>query len=380
MKTIISTILAILVIFLISTSLFADNNSNTQYNNDDLEEIGKVLTVISEKEDSSLNMFGQEHKVQTVKVKVLSGDLKGKELVIENILSGNPAYDIPVKAGDKVVLNIEKLDNGDYDVNISNLYRMPALLVLLCVFILFLFIFGGIKGFKALISLGITYFLIFYFLLPMILDNVPPLLITVLICFVSTCVTIFLISGVNLKSLSAVIGTVGGVIAAAIIAILTIKAAPLTGLPNHEAIGLWTQFPSLNYKGILASAMIVGALGAAMDVAISIASSVSEVKQANPEITTKGLIKSGMNVGKDIMGTMTNTLLLAYTGSAMFLLLLVNNNVSTIKLLNLDSIVSEITAALAGSIGLVMCIPITALVSGYLLNSGKKSSINSEVK
>ncbi len=85
----------------------------------------------------------------------------------------------------------------------------------------------------------------------------------------------------------------------------------------------------------------------------------------------KDLIKSGMNVGKDIMGTMTNTLLLAYTGSGIFLLLIVYNNVSLIKLLNLDSIVTEITAALAGSIGLVLCIPITALVGGYLMSLSK---------
>lgn len=124
----------------------------------------------------------------------------------------------------------------------------------------------------------------------------------------------------------------------------------------------------LDFRGILASGMIIGALGASMDVAISIASSIFEVKLANPTASKADLLKSGMNVGKDIMGTMTNTLLLAYTGSAIFLLLLVSGEISLLKLLNLDSIVTEITAALAGSIGLVLCIPFTAVISSYLLS------------
>jgi len=371
MRLLFALIFGLCLIFSMNISVLANNDNDIDYGNSYVEEIGVVLKIIDESSDTELEIFGQGHKVQTVKVKVLSGQYADKEFITENILSGNPAYDIPVKEHDKVVLNIEEVEKGKLEVNIANMYRTPVLTILLSIFILLLLVFGGIKGLKALISLVFTYFLIFYFLVPMMLKGAPPLMLTVIICFAATCATIFLISGINLKSVSAIIGTVGGVIAAAIMALLTIHFAPLTGLPNHEAIGLWTEFNNLDYKGILASAMIIGALGASMDVAISIASSISEVKQANPDFKARELIKSGMNVGKDIMGTMTNTLLLAYTGSAMFLLLLVNNNVSLIKLLNLDSIVSEITAALAGSIGLVLCIPITAVLAGYLIGRDK---------
>lgn len=376
MKFLFTLFLTLTIIFTVNTYVFAQNQNDNISEQNYIEEVGKVLDVIKEDSGSDLNVFGEGHKIQTLKVKVLSGDLAGKEFITENILSGNPAYDIPVKAGDKVILNIEDNTEGVQEANVANLYRMPALTALLCIFILLVLVFGGIKGLKSIISLCFTYFLIFYFMIPMILKGASPLLITVIICFVATCGTIFLISGINLKSMSAVIGTIGGVIAAAIMALLTIKLAPLTGLPNHEAIGLWTEFQTLDFKGILASGMIIGALGASMDVAISIASSIAEVKQANPDTNPKKLIKSGMNVGKDIMGTMTNTLLLAYTGSALFLLLMVYQNVSFIKLLNLDSIVSEITAALAGSIGLVLCIPITAVISGYLQNKTLKEHQN----
>jgi len=338
------------------------------------EELGKVIKVLDESIDTSLEAFGTEQKVQKIKVKVLTGKLKDQEHLTENRLSGNPAFDINLKEGDRVLLHIESLPEDKKEINISNYYRFPVLAILFSIFTLLILVIGGNKGLRSLIGLAFTYFLIFYFLIPSILNGYSPLLITIIICSIATCFTIFIISGLNLKSLSAIIGTVSGVSAAGIIALLTIKYAPLSGTPGEEAIALWASDSSLNFKGILASAMIIGALGASMDVGISIASSIFEVKKADPEATTSYLIKSGMNVGKDIMGTMTNTLLLAYTGSALFLLLLAYNNVSFTKLINLDSIVSEITAALAGSIGLILCIPITAFVASNLFNIKKPKS------
>lgn len=362
-------LLIITFVYLCVFNLPLKTQNNQQYNNyEPIDEIGEVVKIISVSSNEALEVFDQESKIQTIKIKVLTGELKGQEFITENVLSNNPAYDISVTEGDRVILNIEKLEEGKYEVNIADKYRFNALIILFSLFVILILIFGGIKGLKALISLGITYILIFYLLVPSILKGMSPLILTIIICLLATCATIFIISGLNRKSLSAVLGTGGGVIAAGIIAYLTIKLAPLSGLPNHEAIGLWTANKELNFKGILASGMIIGALGASMDVAISIASSIFEVKQANPTSNTADLFRSGMNVGKDIMGTMTNTLLLAYTGSAIFLLLLVSGEVSILKLLNLDSIISEITAALAGSIGLVLCIPATALIASYLLN------------
>lgn len=366
MKPLSIIIIAIILMFSINLCVLADENVIPETK----EEIGKVLEIINEDTNQSLELFNQDSKVQTVKIKIMSGEEEGKTITTENMLSGNPAYDMLLKKGDKVILNIEEIE-GTTEYNVANLYRFPMLMILLSIFVILVLAFGGITGLKSLLSLGFTYFLIFYFLIPNILNGMPPLLITILICFFATCGTILIISGINFKSLTAIIGTLGGVIAAGLMAIIAIKTAPLTGIPNHEAIGLWTGFPDLNFKGILASAMIIGALGASMDVAISIASSIYEVKKANESSTMKDLIKSGMNVGKDIMGTMTNTLLLAYTGSGMFLLLIVYKNVSLIKLLNLDSVVTEITAALAGSIGLVLCIPITALIGSYLMSLSK---------
>lgn len=369
MKNIIYVLITTLVLLLTSFPCFAQEfPASTAFT----EEIGKVTELIREEKNDDLQVFGQNNITQIVKIKVLTGELEGQEFVIENLLSNHPAYDIRVKEGDKVLLHIEKDLSGEPIINIDNLYRSPSLAILACLFAILVIALGGKKGIKALLTLVIIYLLLLYILIPGILANYPPILLTILVSLVATCGTLFIIAGPNLKTVSAIIGTVGGVSTAGLISYLTIIISPLTGLPSEEAIGLWTSDPNLNYRGILASAMIIGALGASMDVGISIASSTFEVKKAKPDIKTRELVAAGMNVGKDIMGAMTNTLLLAYTGSAMFLLLLAYNNISFIKFVNLDSIASEITAALTGSIGLVMCIPITAVVSGHLYNLNKK--------
>ena len=189
-----------------------------------------------------------------------------------------------------------------------------------------------------------------------------------IVCALSSAFTIFVVSGRNRKTITAILGTVGGVLSAALIALLIGQWAKLTGLGNEEAqlLAYVPQFRQLDYKGLLFAGIIIGALGAVMDVAMSIASSMSEIEQIHPKISNKELFKSGMNVGRDIMGSMSNTLILAYVGSSIQVLLLFYSfNVSTYAIINMDHMASEIIRAMAGSIGLVLAIPITALIYTY---------------
>jgi uncharacterized membrane protein len=180
-----------------------------------------------------------------------------------------------------------------------------------------------------------------------------------------------LICGFTRKALAAIIGTVCGVVIAGIVASLVIHHAPLTGLSSEEAqilrgsMIIAGQKPAF-YRGLLAAGMLIGALGVIMDVAISIASSVSEMSQVHKELNAAQLYKSGMNIGRDIMGTMTNTLILAYTGGALPLLLLISQIPSN-KLLNLDLVATEVVSALSGSLGLILTIPLTALAAAKLM-------------
>ena len=329
---------------------------------------GKVLEIIKENINEEISVtFQEEQTAQLVKVQVISGEHAGEVVEIENYLTSNPIYDINVKPGNRVVLNIEETPEGNM-FYIADIERYPILMIVTGVFLGLLVLIGGRKGMRAILSLCITASLVIFLLVPAILNNYPPIPSAVVVALVSTLLTMAVVGGINLKSLAASLGTIFSVTLAGIIALLVIKFAPLTGFHDQESAMLWMSRNDLNFSGILAAAVIIGALGAVMDVGMSIASSITELKKVNNDLTPKELVKSGMNVGKDIMGTMANTLILAYIGGA-FSLVLLAAKAPFVKLINLNSIATEITSAITGSIGIVLCVPITAVIAAYLIGS-----------
>ena len=316
---------------------------------------------------------------QLVEVKILSGMFKGQKVIIENQLTANPAYDIILKRGDKVILHAEKkgelLDDAD-DVNffIADIERMNAVYGLTFVFMLLLVIIGRKKGLLSLCAVFFTVAMIFWGMRPMILFGISPLLSALVTCVVSTVLTVYLISGFNKKSTSAIIGTILSLCIASIFSFITIKIANLTGFANEETIFLYSSRPDLNFTGILSASMMLAALGAVMDVGVSIASTINEVFVTDNSLSVNDLFASGMNVGRDIIGTMSNTLILVYLGSSLPLLLL-SSNVDFVKFFNLNTVVTEISSALIGSIAVLLCVPITALVASYLIKMSFKKDI-----
>jgi uncharacterized membrane protein len=187
-----------------------------------------------------------------------------------------------------------------------------------------------------------------------------------------TIATIFIVSGVNTKSVAAIIGTSSGVIIAGLMAYFVGSKIHLTGLSAEEATMLMylPQGIEFDFKSLLFAGIILGSLGAVMDVGMSIASSIEEIYNANSSLSRKELFNSGMNVGKDVMGTMTNTLILAYTGSSIPLLLLfMGYDAGLIEVMNLDIIATEVVRSLSGSIGLILTIPITAFIATVLIQN-----------
>lgn len=344
------------------------------YTDADIEEqlvVGKVLEVTKPRINKELlSSTGMISNLQTVKLKIVEGPLQGKEFVVNNELTDNPAYNVEVKPGQEVVLALDKKSDGRVEINIADYNRTPVLAWLLVAFLAAFLVFGGKQGVKSLLALLITVLLIACVLLPLSLQGFNPLMISVGICLVSTATSILMIGGFSKKSLAATMGTVGGVIVAGIAAQLVIWYAPLTGLSSEEAQilrgSVLVQTPPF-YSGLLAAGMLIGALGVIMDVGISIASAISEVSKADSSLKTGELYQSGMNVGRDIMGTMTNTLILAYTGGALPLLLLATQ-MPSIKLLNLDLFATEVASALSGSLGLVFTIPLTALIAAKVMS------------
>ena len=354
-----------------------EKEKNNSINNQDVQDIketycvGKVIKVISDVDEELPG--GNKQRAQQLLLKIISGPDKNKERVTLNLIPDNPAFAIVGEIDrEYLITKIENLSTGNEDYFVVDYYREHFIWILFGLFFAILILISGIKGIRTIISLICTIALVAFLLIPSINKGINPLLSAILISILATGITMLLVAGANAKSLASTLGTGIGVAISGIIATFVIKAAPLSGLASSEAMILWgNQFYQINFKGLLAASMIVACLGAIMDVAISIASSIQEIKTANPKYSMKELFKSGMNVGKDIIGTMTNTLVLAYAGMALPLLLLVSYEQNASKFLNLELVVSEITAAMAGSTGLIIAVPATAIIMSWLLTKKK---------
>lgn len=347
---------------------------------------GKVVRNLDLREDIIEYSGGSfEDNVQRLEVKITSGSFKGQTVEAEYPLSldfvGGQNNSL-LKAGDEVLMTLELDDNGNItSAVIYNPARDRSILLLIGVFVAVILTVGRLKGFKALISLVFTVIAIVFVLLPLLLKGYNPMLITIGTCVLIAGSTLLLVGGVNKKALAAILGTSGGVVAAGIIAEIVGSLAKLTGLGSEESQMLLyiPQNVSFNYKGLLFSGIILGSLGACMDVGMSLASAMFEIREQNPELNRMQLFSSGMNIGRDMIGTMANTLIMAYVGGELPLLMLfMAHNMSLSEIINQDGSASEIVRSLAGSIGLILTIPLTALVVGFLCDKKGKGKTNQD--
>ena len=365
----------IIMLFTMLAFIIPANADSTSHDMELPSESGVVESILYE--DTPSLQQGDNSVKQIVKIKVLTGQYKGLERDIDNMLTGNPAYDIPLKKGDHVVLHVEKnspnvVSADDIDFFIADLKRDNTLIFITAFFFLCLVIVGRKKGVASLISIAATICLMFFVLMPLILHGFSPIISAVLVSALSTIITVYLVGGFNAKSTSAVLGTMLSLIFAALLSMGVIYFARLTGFAGEENMFLYSAHSTLNFKGILAASMIIAALGALMDTSVSIASTINEIYETNKNLTIKQLFISGMNVGRDIIGTMSNTLILVYLGSSLSLVLL-SNNIDMQKFFNLNQVATEISSALIGSIAILMCVPITAIISAYLIKQQKQN-------
>lgn len=302
--------------------------------------------------------------------KILGGDLKGTTVkAIQQNGGYSPAYLKEVAVNDKVLLyNVIEQENGIQWV-LQEFIRTDTLIVLGIVFMIILLLFGRGKGFNTILSLGFTALAIFFVFIPSILAGHNIYISTVVVSFFIILMTLLLVNGPNLKSLSAGIGCLGGLTIAGILTLVMDIFLKLTGIVDEESIYLLSINPAnpMDLKAIIFASIVIGALGATLDVSVSIASSLNEIFETSGKRSFTSMIKSGMNIGRDIMGTMTNTLILAYIGGSLSLaLLLIVYNNSLVELLNREMVVVEILHALVGSIGMLCSIPLTSVVSAFV--------------
>jgi len=337
---------------------------------------GRVLALVELPAEEGRGETGFELREFDLRVEILSGSLRGQTVDIRHVLTGTPAFDIVVAPGQRVLIAVEKLEGEVVGLAIADHERDRYLLALAIVLGILLIGLGGKKGLFSLLSLGLVGVLIIFVLIPLLLRGYNPITLAVVVAAAATTFTTTLVGGANRKAAAAIVGTVGGLGVAGVLAIVVGGAIHTTGLAGEEAqmLAFIPQGVAFDFRGLLMAGIIIGALGAIMDTGMSISSAVAEVRRASPGLRKKELFWVGMNVGRDVMGTMVNTLILAYTGGSLALLLLVQAyEIEFIRLINMDSIASEVLRSLAGSIGLVSAIPLTALAAAFLAKTTKKA-------
>lgn len=303
---------------------------------------------------------------QVVRVRMTTGALAGEEL--ETTSSSGYLFGAPCTVGMKVVV----MQSVAGDTAITSVYaqdREVPILVFAALYLLALCLIGGWQGAKGALGLVFTFGSILLGYLPMIYRGWSPFWSAVLICAVTTVVTLWLVGGPTRKTLVATAGTVAGVMMAGIAASLFSAATGITGWNVSDIESLLTLWSTsgIQVGGLLFSGLLISALGATMDVAMSISSAMSEVQAQTPDISRRELFRAGMRVGRDMMGTDSNTLILAFAGGSVSMLVMdYAYDLPWLQIINSNNIGIAVMQGLSGSFGVVLSVPVTVVLATLL--------------
>ena len=336
--------------------------------------------VVEETDDSEVQQLGiVKVGIQEARVRILSGPFKDREITGQNNLIGSMELDKIYAPGNQVLLGIDLAPGREeiVHVNIIDHYRIHKEILLFGVFTLLLLLYAGWTGLKALISFLFTAVMIWKVLLPGFLRGWNPVLLSLGVVITLTALIIFLIGGLQKKGMVAFLGAASGVLFTCILSLGFSKGFHLHGAvkPFSQTL-LYSGFPHLDLKKIFLSGIFLASSGAVMDIAMDISASMHEVAQKHHHIHRRDLIQSGFTVGRAVIGTMTTTLLLAYTGGfTTMIMVFIAQGTPLLNIFNIQYVSSEILHTLVGSFGLVTVAPFTALIGGliYIGESGKRT-------
>ena len=304
--------------------------------------------------------------------KILNGYKKGMKVpAVQTVDSYLPIKIKEIEVGDKILLcRINDPKDGNYWIFAEYLRSG--------IFIILLIIFGHLQGINTILSLTFTCVSVFYVLIPAILAGKNIYFWAVCVSIFITATTLLIVYGTSKKALCAAMGCLAGTAVSGGIALVAGAVMKLTGVVNDESLYLLYLNPDnpINLKAITFAAILIGAIGAIMDVAISLSSALYEVKEKAPNTPAHEIFRSGLTIGRDMMGTMANTLVLAYIGSSLSLvLLLIAYRTSWLGLFNRELIVAEILQTLSGSIGILFTIPLTSLICAWIYTIKRRTKI-----
>lgn len=337
--------------------------------------IGKVV----ETDNSAIIPSGLvQSGEQSCTLEIQNDIFKGKTLTGVNFLSGSLEKDKIFKTGDLALLTISSRNGEIRSVVMSDHYRLNKEYILLLIFAVFLVLFAGKNGFQAILSFLITILVIWKILVPCYLNGYNPIWVGIAITALLTFIIIFFVYGPDRKTAAAFSGAFLGIMTTCLLGILFTDLFQIHGaiMPNAESL-LYSGYQHLDLTAIFMSSIFIGASGAMMDLSVDITSAISEVVMKKPDISRKDAILSGMTMGRAAMGTMTTTLLLAYSGGYISLLMVFMAQGTPIDhILNYKYVASEVLDTVVGSFGLVTVAPFTAVMAGLLLAGGRKNEPN----
>ena len=327
-------------------------------------EKAKVVKILQDNLEENGTRVGE----QKVRVRMLTGVRKGEELDITS--SSGYLFGAACKPGMKVIV----MQSVAGDSTVASVYtqdREGVIYIFALIYLLVLCLIGGKQGIKGCLGLVFTFFCVIFVNLPLVYLKYSPFWTAVFVCFVTTLVTMYLIGGPTRKTCAATLGTLVGVILAGVSAWCFSKASGISGYNVSDIETLMTLWNTnrIQVGGLLFSGLLISCLGAVMDVAMSISSAIDEIYRQNLSLSRKELFKAGLRVGRDMMGTDSNTLILAFAGSSVSTLLLdYSYNLPYQQIINSNNIGIAIMQGLAGSFGIVLSVPFTVLICTILFH------------
>jgi uncharacterized membrane protein len=331
----------------------------------------RVVEIMSERMET-LPTSEAEFLVQNMRVKILKGSHQGKEIVVDNDYT-------KMKEGGRFILRITNTSDGRTLYGVSDFERRPALLGFFVLFMILVIALGKMQGVRSLVSLGISILTIFFVLIPLLLKGYSPVLVSTLVSAVILFFAIFFTHGFNRKSLIAFSGTVVAVVITGLLASLATAMTHMTGFSSHESVYLnFNTGGGLDFVGLYLASIMIGMLGVLDDISITQVAVVRELYGVASHLSKKEIFASAIRVGKEHVGALVNTLVLAYVGVALpSVLYFATSEVSIGHLINMELFASEIIRTILGSIGLILTVPVTTILAVIFMRDfkGKKLTL-----
>jgi uncharacterized membrane protein len=361
-------VLAVLVLLVGLMNLSKPAAGYTLYDSKTISyEKGKVTAVLGEELEPAAGMPGWELGNQRIRVLLKSGAAKGQEVELDNNLS--TTHNIHVEPGQAVIVKTDRPEGVEPFYTLYNYDRTTGLIAVAAVFAVLMVVVGRLKGLRSLLGLCISLYFIFAFLLPTIYRGYSPVLMAFVTVLVIAVFSLLLLNGFSRKTLTAIAATGIGVSLSALCFVLVSALMHLVGYNMYEAEELIvvSQNTGLRIGEVLFAGMLVSSLGAVMDMNMSIAAALYEMKEVQPALSPGRLFRSGMAIGRDMIGTMSQTLILAFVGSSLAtLLVLISYGTRFDQLMSSDYMAIEVVQGVAGSMAVIVAVPVTAGLSALL--------------